>query len=369
MNVILLAYISFVLSAVWLLVALTNLLFRQPLPLRSCGSASLVSVLIPARDEERNIGGILYDLQEQDYPNLEILVYDDFSTDKTAEIISEWATGDKRIRLVEASGLPDGWTGKNHACHMLSKIAGGDYLLFLDADVRLDRDIISRAVAFSERSRPGLLSVFPGQLMITPGERITVPIMNFILLSLLPLILVWKSAYKSLAAANGQFMFFDAAKYHELSPHEKVNGSMVEDIEIARYFKRKNVKIVCTTGISGIKCRMYEGFREAVNGFSKNVFAFFGNSPLLSILFWFFTTFGFIFVALTFTVTWVGVYLGILILTRIIISFISKQNIVLNLILAIPQQFALGWIICSALINRHIRQYQWKGRTYLKIFQ
>lgn len=357
-----LAYISFVFAVIQFLVAIANLLFRQPLASENSTFGGLVSVLIPARNEEKNIASILNDLQAQDYRNIEIIVFDDFSDDRTAEIVSGKSELDNRIRLVRSDGLPDGWLGKNHACHNLSKFAKGDYLLFLDADVKLKEDIITKAVTLSEELNLGLLSIFPVQIMITTGERITVPNMHFILLSLLPLILVRKSGYSSLAAANGQFMLFRSVIYHKFTPHKKFKGNKVEDIEIARYFKQNHIGIACITGIAKVKCRMYDGFSEAVNGFSRNVISFFGDSFSLAFLFWFFTTFGLVFVILAMNLHLIFVYIAIVLITRILISFLSKQDILLNIIFLIPQQLALGYIIYRALVNRHKNQHIWKGR-------
>jgi glycosyltransferase involved in cell wall biosynthesis len=361
--VIYLAYISILFSAAQLLVALTNLLFRQPFPVKNSAFNGLVSVLIPARNEEKSIGRILYDLRQQDYRNIEIIVFNDLSVDKTAEIVSAHSDTDNRIRLINSVGLPDGWLGKNYACHTLSEFAKGDYLLFLDADVNLKKDIIIKSITLCEKFKLGLLSIFPTQIMITLGERITVPNMNYILLSLLPLILIRKSGYWSLAAANGQFMFFSSAQYRKLSPHKKVKAHKVEDIEIARYFKQHRIKIACITGISNIKCRMYEGFGEAVNGFSRNVITFFGDSFLVAALFWIFTTLGFVVVFITLNFSLIVLYLTIVILTRVIVSVISKQNILLNLVFIIPQQLALGLFIYKSITSKYKNQYQWKGRS------
>jgi glycosyltransferase involved in cell wall biosynthesis len=360
--VIWLAYIGFIFSIAQLLVALTNFLTRQALPAVSHGFNGLVSLLIPARDEEKNIAAILKDLQAQDYRNTEIIVFDDLSTDNTAQIVSGLSESDSRIRLIRSDGLPAGWLGKNHACHMLSKAANGDYMLFLDADVRLDKDVLMKAITLSETSRSGLLSAFPTQVMVTIGEQLTVPNMNYILLTLLPLILVRKSRYPSLAAANGQFMLFNSVLYRELSPHKKFRDNKVEDIAIARYFKQKHIEVSCITGISSIKCRMYEGFQEAVNGFSKNVLGFFGNSFVIALIFWFVTTFGVIAVFTALNLSLIVLHSISLVMTRVLISVVSRQNILMNLLLFIPQQFSMGLFIFKGLINRLKKQYLWKGR-------
>lgn len=358
-----LAYFIFIFTLIQLIVALVNLVYIQQPKSGICNFKGLVSVLIPARNEENNIANILTDLQNQDYQNIEIIVFNDLSTDRTEKNATQIAKTDRRIRFVNSEGLPQGWLGKNYACHSLSNIAKGEYLLFLDADVRVKNGLITNSIALAEKHKTGLLSIFPKQKMVSPGEYLTVPVMNYILLTLLPLVLVLKSKFSSMAAANGQFMLFSKAKYFETLPHEKFKNNKVEDIEIARYFKQKNIPVVCSLGDDTIECRMYNGFDEAVNGFSKNAINFFGNSFLAAILFWVVTTFGFLVVLSKLSIVLFFLYLSIIFATKVIVSFISKQSIVINLILLIPQQLTLGILIYKALIYKFNKQLKWKGRS------
>ena len=357
-----LAYIILIFTAIQFLVALGNLISETTLPESENKPANLVSVLIPARNEENNIGNILNDLKNQRYQNIEIIVFNDQSEDKTAEIVNEFARDDNRIRLIHSDGLPDGWFGKNYACHSLSKHARGEYLLFLDADVRIKNNIIGNAVSFSIRHNLSLISIFPKQIIKTFGERITVPDMNYILVSLLPLIFVRKLRFPSMSAANGQFMFFKADIYHLLEPHRLMKKNKVEDIHIAREFKKRRLKIACLLGDETIRCRMYNGFRESVNGFSKNVIAFFGNSYLLAVLFWLITTFGIVAILIALPVKYWIIYLSMYFLTRIFISVASQQNIFYNLIYFLLLQFSLGLFIYKAFMNQYFRKLEWKGR-------
>jgi glycosyltransferase involved in cell wall biosynthesis len=344
-------------------VAIVNLIFSQSFPQSNSGFNNLVSVLIPARNEEKNIGHLLTDLISHDYKNIEILVFNDQSTDKTAEIITGFSQKDARVKLINSEVLPEGWLGKNHACHSLSKLANGRYLLFLDSDVRIGNGIIQQTCTFSDKHKLGLLSIFPRQIMVSTGEKAAVPLMYYILLTLLPLILVRKTGFSSLAAANGQFMLFNAEVYKNILPHEKMKSDKVEDIKIARYYKNEKIKIACITGKESVSCRMYSGFLEAVHGFSKNVTQFFGNSFSLAILFWLVTTFGFIIVFLTLSKTIFIFYLSIFIFTRITVSVAARQSVLMNLIFLIPQQLALGLFVLKALVNRYKKQYEWKGRN------
>ncbi len=356
------AYIVLTFTAIQLIVVLANLLAETSLPETRKTHSSLVSVLIPARNEEHNIGNLLNDLIHQNYKDIEIVVYNDQSEDKTANIVDEYTGRDSRIRLIGSGMLPGGWLGKNFACHSLAAEAKGSYMLFLDADVRVGGNLIGRSISFSEKHDLGLISIFPKQIIRSIGEWITVPNMNYILLSLLPLVLVRKSGYPSLSAANGQFMFFRKEEYLALRPHEAVKADKVEDIAIARLFKKQGIKIACLAGDDTITCSMYKGFREAVNGFSKNVIAFFGNSFLMALLFWLVTTFGILAVAWSSSVPVTVAYITAYILARIFISIASRQNVFFNLLYIIPLQVSMGLFILKAFINRKYRNFEWKGR-------
>ena len=338
-------------------------MFRQSFPKKITHENQLVSVLVPARNEEHNIGNLLSDLINQNYRNIEILVFDDQSTDDTAKIVSGFAVRDNRIHLIKSEELPKGWLGKNFACFSIAQHAAGNYFLFLDADVKISGNYIFQTLSFLKKHKLGMLSVFPKQLMQSFGEYVTVPNMNFILLSLLPLVLVRKTKLQSLSAANGQFMLFRADVYKQFLPHKKMKREMAEDIKIARYFKQHKIKIACLAGNDEISCRMYTGFREAANGFSKNVAMFFGNSLLLAILFWVVTTFGFATVHYAFHPVVFFSYIFTILLIRLFVSVTSEQNVLKNFILLIPQQISLGVIIYKAILKRRKKQFEWKGRN------
>lgn len=357
-----LGYIVLAFTIVQLIVAFVNLVAETHIPASAASAGRLVSVLIPARNEEKNIGTILNDLQQQPYMNIEIIVFDDDSTDRTREIVLDFSENDKRINLISSNGLPAGWLGKNYGCYSLAKKAKGDYFLFLDADVRIAGTIINDAIGYSNTRKCSLVSIFPKQEIVTPGELLTVPNMNYILLSLLPLILVRKTRYSSLAAANGQFMFFEAKTYEELEPHEKMKAHKVEDILISRYYKSRRKKAACMLGDERIRCRMYSGFREAVNGFSKNIAEFFGGSFILALLFWFLTTFGFVFL-LRFPSGVLAFYILAYFSTRIFISLSSRQNTLKNIALVLPLQLSMGLFLFGSFTGRFYKGYQWKGRN------
>jgi glycosyltransferase involved in cell wall biosynthesis len=351
------------LIGVQFIVVLINFIFKQPISHSTSESSPLVSILIPARNEEKNIENILQDLKSQSYSSIEIIVCNDQSEDATAILVEKMMIEDSRIRLIESSPLASGWLGKNWACHQLSKVAKGDYFLFLDADVRVKDPLIAQSVHYFQKHGLGLLSIFPKQLMKTFGEYCTVPLMHYILTTLLPLILVRVSKFPSLSAANGQFMLFDSAVYQQYQPHLMMKGEKVEDITIARNFKRRGIKVACITGIQEITCRMYESYQEGISGFSKNMVAFFGNSYLLAFTFWALTTLSIIYVPIygnsILTIAFFSLYLG----AKILFSLTSKQNILINILLTIPQHITMLVILTQSLIHKYTKKQQWKGRS------
>ncbi len=356
------AYFVFTFVIIQFIIAVVNLLFIQQFDGKVSNQNELVSVLIPVRNEEENIGNILSDIINQKYQNIEVIVFNDQSTDNSEKIIKDFSLNNPAIRYINSTVLPEGWLGKNFACHNLGLNASGKFLLFLDADVRVEKNLICEALFFMKKYNLDLLTIFPRQIMMSFGEKVTVPLMNYILLTLLPLILVRKTKYHALAAANGQFMLFDEETYRKTLPHEKMKNIRVEDIAIARYYKKQNLKVACVTGKKEISCRMYKSYIEAINGFAKNVDYFFGNSYSLAFLFWIITTFGWVPVSLYFSTNTLIIFLFVIIMTRIIVSITGNHNIIENLFLMILQQLALGHIILKSLFGKIHNELIWKGR-------
>ncbi|MDD4383582.1 MAG: glycosyltransferase family 2 protein [Bacteroidales bacterium] len=348
-----------------LFIALLNFLTRPILPLGEPTELPKVSVLIPARNEELNIGKLLDRVINQSYRNIEVLVYDDQSVDNTAAIVEKFKSIDDRVSLLRGDCLPAGWMGKNYACHSLSQSANGNYLLFLDADVMVSPNFVENAVAYAQRKRLVLLSMFPRQELQTMGEKLVVPNMNWILLSLLFLRLVRWSKRPSLAAANGQMMMFEAKTYQENKWHELVRSSPVEDITISRLIKRRRLRMATLLGTDDISCRMYGSYNEAINGFTKNVTAFFGGSVFVTLLFAIVGTIGPIIVFVSLPPPLTLVYLFSLLSARMLIARLSEQSMAINVLLWPIQHLAFLHLVYSALVFKRRKTGEWKGRRIL----
>jgi chlorobactene glucosyltransferase len=344
-------------------VSLVNLITRPYLPGNDSKGQHLppLSVLIPVRNEEKNIGNLLCSLTSLPYDHAEIIIFDDGSTDDTAAIIKDYALNDSRIRYIRGSDLPDGWTGKNHACHMLANEAKGEYMMFLDADVTVGSDLLRRAVNYAVKHDLTLLSIFPMQEMKTTGEKIVVPFMFRILLSLLPLFLIRRCSWTSFSAANGQMMLFRSRDYRNQWFHEKVKDQLAEDIEIMRVIKRSGLRGDTLVGGEEIRCRMYGSYKEGVNGFAKNIFSMFSNSIIFFLLFSLTGFFGWI-VLLFLPWYFLASYIFMVLSLNAMIAITSRQKATTSMQYLIPGIAAFYHIAYLAVKAALTGSYEWKGR-------
>lgn len=358
-----LAFPAGIFILVRLAITLANLMGAPYLPYSDSDNRSLVSVLIPARNEEKNLPTLLEGLIKQRYPMLEILIYDDQSTDGTRQLLEHYAGKDSRISWIKGEGLPHGWNGKNYGCHKLAGRARGAWFLFLDADVQVDPSLVERSVAYAHLNDLALLSVFPRQLMRTIGERLTVPVMNWILLSMLPMAAIRKRHYPSLSAANGQMMLFRAREYRQHQFHRMVREINVEDIHIMRLVKRMGYTADTLLSRGEITCRMYENYRGAVFGFTRSMFAFFGGSGMALFLFTLFTTAGAVFVWTGISLTAAWIYLAAAALMRVIVHYLSRQRVLVLLVLSPLIQASFVWMVLQSFRMKIRGTNTWKERV------
>ncbi len=240
-----------------------------------------VSILIPARNEARNIEACLRSVLTQSHPAFEVLVLDDRSEDETAAIVRRHARMDARLRLLEGASPPIGWTGKSHACRQLAQAARAPWLFYLDADARLEPGALTRIAAAAEAQGDGLLTGFPRQIVGTLAEKLIVPMMLFTVLSHLPIRQVRRSSDPRFAAAHGACLFVSRTAYDAAGGHEAVRSQLVEDIALARAVKLAGYPVTLADIHRDIYMRMYTSASEVWLGYRKNLFPGLGRSPLL----------------------------------------------------------------------------------------
>ena len=207
-----------------------------------------------------------------------------------------------------------------------------------------------------------LLSMFTNQQMKTFGERLTVPLMHYILLNLLPLRLVYLSKNAAVAAASGQFMLFNAGVYHQYEWHKSAKDKIVEDVEIMKQVKLAGYNGESLLANGMISCRMYTGYGEAINGFGKNFLAAFNYNIFSFLIFLLLLIAGPMLVMMTLNFQLILMMAGLIMLTRIMISLESGQNAFINVILHPLQMFSLVLIAFSAIQKYLTKTTEWKGR-------
>ncbi len=240
-----------------------------------------LSVLIPARNEAANIGDCLSSVLSCDTDGLEveILVLDDGSEDATGDIAA--AAGGGRVRVLKGRKLPEGWLGKSHACAQLAEAAGGDWLLFLDADARLEPSALQAARAAAEAAGSGMVTGFPRQHTGTWLERLVVPLMVFTVICHLPVKLVRGSRDPRFVAAHGGFLLIRRSSYGRCGGHEAIRSELVDDMALARAMKRAGEPVVLADITEHVSMRMYHNARQVWNGYRKNIYAGTGRNPVL----------------------------------------------------------------------------------------
>ena len=244
----------------------------------------LVSVLIPVRNEEKNIERCLNSLRNQLYKNFEILVINDNSTDNSGKILERIAREDSRIKIFNGKTLPDDWYGKPFALHQLSAHAKGDILLFTDADTIHSPASISWAVTNMERLNADMISGYIGQVFMTFGEVITVPLMFFLTGFVIPLFLNRFTKSSRFSAAIGQYIAIRHEVFNAIGGCKTFKKKTSEDIYMSRYVKRMGYSTRFLNITEHVKCRMYNGYRGAIEGIGKNVFDFLGKNTLVIFL-------------------------------------------------------------------------------------
>lgn len=241
----------------------------------------LVSVLIPARNEERNIERCVNSLRNQFYHNYEILVLNDNSSDSTADILSRLAAEDKRVRFFNGAPLPGDWYGKPFALHQLNQQARGEILLFTDADTVHSPSSIAWAVTNMRELKADMISGYIGQIFLKFGEVVTVPLMFFLTGFIIPLFINRFTRLSCFSAAIGQYIAIKRDVFTAIGGCEVFKKKTSEDIYMARHVKRKGYNTRFLNITEHVKCRMYKGYRSAVEGIGKNVFDFLGKKTLV----------------------------------------------------------------------------------------
>jgi chlorobactene glucosyltransferase len=331
----------------------------------------LVSVLIPARNEQANLELLLPTLVAQDYANLEIIILNDHSTDRTLEIARGFAAKDSRFQVIEGGELLEGWLGKPNACRQLATVAGGDILIFTDADTLWQSDAISLCVKAMQALNADAMCAWPKQILSGWFSSLVQPWMTWSLLALLPVWLIPDPKHKLIVSANGQMLAFKKECFSSIGGFEPVKHSILEDMALARNIKAQNLRFVLLNGLGSVTCKMYSSTKETFDGFAKAAFVGLGSSiPALFVSILFF--------AWLFLVPWVwlivatlsgsSLALPLLAVTLSLLGrFVADLEFGYPLYLWILQPVSMiGWAVIALVSwQRFVKGHtSWKGRVY-----
>lgn len=340
-----------------------------------------VSVLVPARNEAANIEACVRSLLKQDYPDYEVIVLDDHSEDETPLILSRLVqslhrasdAASERLRVLDGHPLPAGWLGKHWACHQLAQAATGELLLFTDADTRHAPNMLRDSVSALLAERADLVTAFPREEAVTWGEKLIIPVIGFGIFSFLPVTLARRLKWAGLSVTIGQFMLFRRAAFEAIGGYEAIRNHLVDDVMLGRRIIQHGFTWRLMDGTRHISCRMYRGFLEAVDGFTKNIFAFFDYRLSLFVIAWGWMAVAFIAPALVVAAHAMNVavesYSYPLACLAVIESLAiwalayNRFRIPLYLVFFYPVSFGLFVLIAfRSLVYTLLGQASWKGR-------
>lgn len=244
------------------------------------GDWPFISIIVPARNEERNLPRLLPTLLAQRYPSYEVVVVDDQSTDGTAAVVAGYAGQDKRLKLVNGRDLPrdEGWLGKPHAMHQGANVARGAWLLFTDADTTHNPVSLSSSVAYVLRHNLDMLTILPSVELGTPSERLLMPVAFMGIATFYPPSKV-NDPVSKVAIANGQFMLVRRDVYDAVGGAERVKGKIAEDLEFGKAVKGDGYRLYLADGRHLMTVRMYTNLQELWRGWGKNVVLSFRENP------------------------------------------------------------------------------------------
>lgn len=357
--------ISGILVSALLVISTINFISIRRLASNNSLIESKVSILIPMRNEERNVAGCLQSAVSQaGLQDFEILVLDDQSTDETFSLLNSFEKTAKKnlIRVFSGEKLPDGWLGKNFALHTLAKKASGEYLVFLDADVRLDERAISVAIQELEKQEWSYISPYPRQIATGFLANLVQPLLQWSWFSTLILRRAERSLRPATAVANGQFFIVKTNDYRNSGGHAAIKEEVLDDLELARSLRRSKFSGSVVDGSKVAQCQMYTNSAELIAGYEKSQWRAFGNvfGAIAAAIFLFLSSIYPIIILPLDLKTGLGLYLLIL-LSRFLSAI--KTNSVKWTAPLHPLAIAIWIYLIFRSINRkRLNSLYWRGR-------
>jgi chlorobactene glucosyltransferase len=359
--------------SLWVVVLATTLLNLALIPRieppPDGGPEPLVSVVIPARDEERSIERTVRAFLAQRYSALEVIVVDDRSTDATGAILARIAAEDPRLIVVKGEEPPPGWLGKPAALHRGSQHAHGELLLFVDADITYAPDAIRAAVAHMQRANLTMVALLPYFEMETLGEKIGMPQLAMSVLAFMPTFLFNRTRIARFGIGGGTGNLIRRDAYEAFGRHEELRDAVIDDVSLARIVRQHGGTSEAVLADHLVSVRMYHGLREVIEGFTKNGFVVFGRSIIITLIIVVFTfalhivPYALIFLPST-RILAVAI-VAIITLTRVILFRSLRYGMANALLFHAPMTLMWAYIFLRSMWITGIRgELHWRGRKY-----
>lgn len=271
------------------LTALNALTMRVVRPRESTEISEQVAILIPMRNEASNVQEVLTSaLNQENLANFAVFVLNDNSHDATAEKLAEYA--DNRIVVRNGQALLEGWLGKTFASHQLAQISQGEYLVFLDADVRLHPQAISAAISSMRRLQWDFISPYPQEIAKSIAEVLIQPLLQWSWMVSVPLRLTEIFPSRSMTIANGQLFIIKRGAYEAIGGHESIKHEVLDDLELARGLIAAGFRGGVAEASQIASCQMYNSLAQVKDGYTKSLWRAFGGIPgtifAVTLLFW-----------------------------------------------------------------------------------
>ena len=306
-------------------------------------------ILVPLRNEENNVIDLIHSLKSQ---GGRILVLDDNSTDQTRDLLREFGT---EITVLEGKELPNGWLGKNFACHQLAVNSNSKYLVFIDADVRLKVGAIKTSIAYLEEMDWDFISPYPKQKTSGILQFIIQPLLQWTWFATIPFFLAYRRPNKSMAVANGQFFIVKRDAYLVSGGHKQIKSEVLDDIELARALISKGHYGGPVDGSKISSCHMYQTDKDLISGYTKSLWRAFG-SPLGSLIAILFSAA----IVLPFLYFSFGALL--LIYSRLLVAMKVRSNPISAFFHPIAMLVLIVLIITSNILHK-LGRLSWRGRV------
>jgi len=323
-------------------VVLYNYYTRPFLQSGNPSDTSLVSIIIADLKDEGSTRILIDNLLKQTYQNIEVLVYVDSVNTPSIGVLRDYSSIDKRVKLIEAIELPEGWVRRNFIHDWLSQLSKGQFIIFIDAGISIGNEVVANALSYMQFNGLSLLTVFPRQVTNSQWSRILIEIKYWTLISMCPLIRVKSSGSISVSATANQFLMFEASSYKSYRWHQKYKGFEDVDFVMGRFVKNSTLRMASLLGDDEITIQASNSDFDNTTSF---IFNFFGRNRNRLIVYTIASTIGPVMAVFLLPFPLVFLYLFSIFFAWMLFAMINGKSPLVTLLLLPIHHFAFLYIV------------------------